>query len=131
MASLQTSFEQMLHQLTDVESKHKIAESRALDAEQRSEALAAALNESRSRYALEQQQTGALQLQVQRYEAELQSSTLLSSKLAAAEAAISDLQQKFNDSNMRVITAERRADALVQELRVRRPRVFRVVRTRC
>jgi hypothetical protein len=55
---------------------------------------------------------------------------LLSSKLAAAEATISDLQKKFNDSNMRVIAAERRADALVQELRVRRPRLLRVVRTR-
>jgi hypothetical protein len=69
--------------------------------------------------ALEQQQNHALQLQVQRFEAEIQSSSLLSSKLAAAEASGSDLQQKFNDADKRAFVAERRADALVQELRVR------------
>jgi hypothetical protein len=69
--------------------------------------------------ALEQQQNHALQLQVQRFEAEVQSSSLLSSKLSAAEASVSDLQQKFNDADKRAFVAERRADALVQELRVR------------
>ena len=109
----------MLHQLADVESKQQIAETRATEAEKRSEALSAALNESRSRCSLEQQQSNALQLQVQRYEAEFHSATLLSSQLAAAEACISDLQQKFNDSDKRAFAAERRADLLVQELRVR------------
>ena len=116
---MQSSFEHMLHQLSDVESKHKIAETRAVDAEQRSEALAAALNEARSRCALEQQQSGALQLQLQRFEAEFQSANVLASKLAAAEASICDLQQKVNDANKRASAAERRADSLVQELRVR------------
>jgi chromosome segregation ATPase len=116
---LQTSIEHVLHQLSEVESKHKAAETRALDAEQRSEALAAALNESRSRCTLEQQQSGALQLQLQRLEAEFQSANVLASQFAAAEACISDLQQKVSDANKRATTAERRADSLVQELRVR------------
>jgi chromosome segregation ATPase len=119
IASLQSAFDQMLHQLADVESKQQIAETRATEAEKRSEALSSALNESRSRCSLEQQQNNALQLQVQRYEAEFHSATLLSSQLAAAEACISDLQQKFNDSDKRAFAAERRADLLVQELRVR------------
>ncbi len=119
MASLQTSFEHMLHQLSDAESKYQIAETRASEAEHRSEALAAALNESRSRCTLEQQQNHALQLQLQRFEAEIRSSSLLSSKLSAAEASVSELQQKFNDADKKAFVAERRADALVQELRVR------------
>jgi hypothetical protein len=109
----------MLHQLGDVESKQQIAENRAAEAEKRSEALSAALNESRSRCSLEQQQSNALQLQVQRYESEFHSASLLSSQLAAAEACVSDLQQKFNDADKRAFAAERRADLLVQELRVR------------
>ncbi len=119
VASLQSSFEQMLHRLTDTESKHMIADTRASEAEQRAEALAAALNESRSRCALEQQQAAAMQLQLLRYESEAQSSKLLASQLAGAEACISDLHKKFNDADKRAFVAERRADALVQELRVR------------
>ena len=96
-----------------------IADTRASEAEQRSEALAAALNECRSRCALEQQQAAAMQLQLLRYESEAQSSKLLASQLAGAEAAISDLHKKFNDADKRAFVAERRADSLVQELRVR------------
>jgi hypothetical protein len=118
VASLQASFERMLHQLSEAESKCQTAETRASEAENRSEALAAALNESRSRCVLEQQQNHSLQLQSQRFEAESQSSALLSSQLAAAEASLSDLQQKFHDADKRAFVAERRADALVQELRV-------------
>jgi hypothetical protein len=116
---LQSSFEHALHQLSEIESKHKVAETRALDAEQRSEALAAALNESRSRCILEQQQSGALQLQLQRLEAEFESSNVFASQLSAAEASISDLKEKLIDANKRAFAAERRADSLVQELRVR------------
>jgi chromosome segregation ATPase len=120
ISSLQHSFEQVLHQLSDAETRHSTADQRAIDAEKRSEALAAALNESRSRCILEQQQCGALQLQLQRFESEHQTSKLLASQLAAAEATIADLQQKFNDADRRAFAAERRSDALVQELRVSR-----------
>ena len=119
VASLHASFERMLLQLSGAESKYQTAETRASEAENRSEALAAALNESRSRCVLEQQQNHSLQLQSQCFEAESQSSALLSSQLASAEATVSDLQQKFHDADKRAFVAERRADALVHELRVR------------